>query len=101
MCTHPRGRGQETTIAQRSAVWTRHLLGQKVPQIREELGLPRSTVRSIIQRAQKSGAFIFKSAFRSGRPRITFIRDNRHLVRVANINIKESLFVLVIPSKLG
>jgi len=101
MCTHPRGRGQETTIAQRSAVWTRHLLGQKVPQIRDELGLPRSTIRSIIQRAQKSGAFTFESAPRSGRPRITSTRDNRHLVRVANTDTKESLFALATPSKSG
>jgi len=39
---------QETIIAQRSAVWTCYLLGQKVPQIRAELGLPYFTVRSII-----------------------------------------------------
>ena len=72
-----------------------------MPQIRDELGLPRSTIRSIIQRAQKSGAFTFESAPRSGRPRITFTRDNRHLVRVANIDTKESLFALATLSKSG
>ena len=51
-----------------------------MPQIRAELGLPRFTIYSIIQRAQKSGAFTFESASRSGYSKVTFIRDNRHLV---------------------
>jgi len=70
-----------------------------VPQIRDELGLPRSTVRSIIQRAQKSEAFTFESAPRSGRPKKTSARDNRHLVRVADTNTIETLFAFATPSK--
>ena len=90
---------QETIIAQRSVVWTRYLLGQMVPQIRAELGLLYFTVRSIIQRVQKSDAFIFKSAFKSGRPKKTSVWDKWHLLQVANTNIRAILLALTLLSK--
>jgi len=70
-----------------------------VSQITKETGLPRSTVRSIIQRTQKSGDFTFETKPRSGRPKITSVRDDRHLIRVAAIDTKETLFALITLSK--
>ena len=48
-------------------------------------------IRSIIQRAQKSRDFTFKSKAQSGHPKKTTARDDQALLRAANQDTKATL----------
>jgi transposase len=99
MCIHPKSNRKETSVAKRAAVWTRYCSGYKVPKIVALEGLPRSTIRSIIERRVESGNSSFQSKPRSGRPKKTTARDDRALLRAANRDTKATLFALATPSK--
>ncbi len=99
MCIHPKPSRKETTPAQRSAVWTRHLEGRSVPEIVGLEHLPRSTVRSILARALECGPASFQNKPRPGRPKKTTPRDDRALLRAANRDTKATLYALATPSK--
>jgi hypothetical protein len=82
---------KETSPGKRRAVWTRHLDGHSVLTIMRLENLPRSTVRSIIERAKLCSSDSFKSRPRSGAHKITTNRDDRALLRAANKDTKASM----------
>jgi len=92
---------KELTVVKRAQIWTRYVDGYGFTTISKLKKTPYSTMRSIIQRRLKTGDTSFKNKPRSGPSKKTSDRDNRALIRHANQNLKDTLYALAIPSKLG
>lgn len=69
------------TDRQKAVIQDRHNSGQTLGEIETGTGIPRSTISSFLSRVKKRG--FDKNLPRSGRPRITTIRDDRRLIRKA------------------
>ena len=70
-----------------------------VPAIMRFEDLPRSTVRSIIERAKLNGGTSFKSKPRPGASKVTTARNERAPLRAENQDTKATLYALATPSQ--
>lgn len=91
----------ELTAAKRAQIWTRWQDGHGYTAISRLEKTPYSTVRSIIERTLESRNYSFESKPRQGALKKTSDRDDRALVRHANLNPRETLYALATPSKSG
>ena len=102
MPSKPITKRRETTVVQRSAVWTWYMAGKRISEIGSLENLPRTTVASIIERTKKrTGIDRFTSAPRSGAPIKVTLKAERRLMRAAFNDTRAPLVALATPSKSG
>ena len=93
---------RETTVDQRTEVWTYYLQGKSLTQIHLLTFIPKSTCSNIITRAKaKTGQDRFTNAKRTGAPKKVTIQAERRLIRAAGKDTKATLAALATPSKSG
>jgi transposase len=93
---------RETTLAQRTEVWTWYKAGKSLSEIKRIVSLPRSTVWDIINRAKKATSTDkFLNKPRVGCPPKVTERAERRLLRAAWNDTPAPLAALATPSKSG
>ena len=95
----PKTSRRETSPTCRADVIGYWRTGYSIPQIVELEYLPRSTIRSIIDRFEERGRASYYNKPRPGPKLKTTDRDNRALLRAANEDTRATLHALAIPSK--
>lgn len=94
MAPTPKTSRREVPLEKRARILDRYRQGKSVPQIASSLGLPRSTVHSIIDRYKDYKNPGFKNKPRLRRPLELSPKAERRLLRHAVTHTKDTLFAL-------
>jgi transposase len=97
----PKTSRKEVSPTKRARIVDRYQLGYSIPSIYKSFDLPRSTVRSIIDRYKDEEDTNFRSKPRLGAKPALSPRGERRLLRHAATHTKDTLFALCSPSKSG
>jgi transposase len=94
MAREPKTSRREVPLRKRAIILDHYRQGKSIPEIRAAIKLPRSTIRSIIDRYKNEEDPIFENEPRSGRPLELDSRAERRLLRHASANTKDTLYTL-------
>jgi transposase len=86
-------------VKKKAIILDHYCQGQPIIQIKDATKLPRSTIRSIIDRYKDEEDPTFENKPRSGRPKELSERAERKLLRYVSANTKDTLYALRTPSK--
>ena len=99
MARQAKTKRKELTEGQKGLIWARYEDGDSVTTIAKKTKHPRSTITSFINRTRLLKDLSFQNRPRSGRPLKASERDQRALLRHANLHTKDTLQALGTPSK--